>query len=341
MPPSHPTDATAANAKRRTIGRVQRSTANAPRWTPATASGHYESYFTRANHPHEPVAWWLRYTVFAPAGRPADAVGELWAAVFDGRTGQHTAAKSTVPAADARFAASAAGLDIRVGTATMTDEALSGEVDGIRWELAVSGGTEPLLLLPERRYAAGFPKAKALVPVPFATFDGFVDVRGERYDVRSWVGSQNHNWGARHTDEYAWGQVAGFDDAPDVFLECSTARVRIGGRRTPWLTPVVVRHDGRELRLNAVVRSARASARYTVDDEAVWEFRTRGRGVEVEGAFRADRSAFVELVYDNPPGGTKTCLNTKIAAAELTVRYANAYPITFRTVNRAAFEILS
>jgi hypothetical protein len=61
----------------------------------------------------------------------------------------------------------------------------------------------------------------------------------------------------------------------------------------------------------------------------------------VEGAFRAERSAFVELTYDNPPGGTKTCLNTKIAAAELTIRYANAYPVTFRTANRAAFEILS
>jgi hypothetical protein len=42
------------------------------------------------------------------------------------------------------------------------------------------------------------------------------------------VGSQNHNWGSRHTDHYAWGQVAGFDDDPDAFLELSTARVRVG-----------------------------------------------------------------------------------------------------------------
>jgi hypothetical protein len=317
---------------------------NTPRWAPGTASGLYESFFVRANHPTDPVALWLRYTVFAPAGRPGDAVAEVWAAVFDGRTGKHTATKSVVPAATARFAA---GPDIICGTAVLTGSALSGDVGGIRWELTYRGDADPLLLLPKRLYDRGFPKAKALVAVPLAVFDGFIAVGDVRYDVAGWIGSQNHNWGARHTDEYAWGQVAGFDDAPDVFLECSTARVRVAGLRTPWLTPIVVRHDGRELRLNAVLTSARAAASYTVGEDVVWEFRSIGRDAatgeraEIEGAFRAPRSSFVELTYDNPPGGTKTCLNTKIAAADLTVRYANAYPITFRTAHRAAFEILS
>ena len=26
-------------------------------------------------------------------------------------------------------------------------------------------------------------------------------------------------WGSRHNGEYAWGQVSGFDDTPDAFLE--------------------------------------------------------------------------------------------------------------------------
>ena len=36
--------------------------------------------------------------------------------------------------------------------------------------------------------------------------------------LERWIGSQNHNWGRKHTDSYAWGQVAGFDDAPQTFL---------------------------------------------------------------------------------------------------------------------------
>lgn len=45
--------------------------------------GHYESYFQRANHPSEPRAFWIRYTVFSPKGRPSDALGQLWAIYFD------------------------------------------------------------------------------------------------------------------------------------------------------------------------------------------------------------------------------------------------------------------
>ena len=29
-------------------------------------NGHYESYFLRANHPDRPLAFWIRYTIFAP-----------------------------------------------------------------------------------------------------------------------------------------------------------------------------------------------------------------------------------------------------------------------------------
>jgi hypothetical protein len=41
----------------------------------------------------------------------------------------------------------------------------------------------------------GFPKAKALVGTPSAVFEG----------------------GSRHTDRYAWGQVAGFDEDAEAF----------------------------------------------------------------------------------------------------------------------------
>ena len=40
--------------------------------------GHYESYFQRANHPTEPRAFWIRYTVFVPRQRHELAVGELY-----------------------------------------------------------------------------------------------------------------------------------------------------------------------------------------------------------------------------------------------------------------------
>ena len=55
----------------------------------------------------------------------------------------------------------------------------------------------------------------------------------------------------------------------------------------------------------------------------------------------APKSLFVGLTYNNPPGGTKTCLNTKLAACELTVERTGQAPRTLTTSHRAAFEILT
>ena len=55
---------------------------NWAQYEPGQSRGHYESFYLRANHPSEPLAFWLRYTIFAPHGHPEQAEGELWAAVF-------------------------------------------------------------------------------------------------------------------------------------------------------------------------------------------------------------------------------------------------------------------
>ena len=66
---------------------------NRTRYRPGQRAGHYESFYQRGNHPTEPRAFWIRYTVFSPADMPEAAIGELWAIWFDGVTGQHVVAK--------------------------------------------------------------------------------------------------------------------------------------------------------------------------------------------------------------------------------------------------------
>jgi hypothetical protein len=330
-----------------------RGEANAPRYD-GGAGGHYESWFVRANDPVAARALWVRYTIFAPIGRPTDAVAELWAVVFDSTGGAHVAVKTVTPIGDAAFG-TADGVAIRIGDATLSDHATTGhgELAGsatsgghtIGWRLRYAGGGEPVILLPERLYAGGFPKAKALVPAPNVTVSGEMTVDGVPLAVDGWIGSQNHNWGPQHTDEYAWGQVAGFDNDPDAFLECSTARIRMGGVRTPPFTPVVLRVDGEELRLNRMVTMLRASARYDVkSDPLTWTWRTSGRDgsgrpVTVGAEISAPRTAFVTLDYDNPPGGRKTCENTKIASCRVTVTSAGTSR-ELTSKHRAAFEVL-
>ena len=313
---------------------------NGSRFEPGTTAGFYESFFVRANHPTRPLAFWIRYTVFCPKDRPADARGELWAIYFDAEQHRVAAVKDTVPIADCSF--SGTRLDVRIGRSALTDGVLEGgsalRAHAIEWRLNYTGGQQPLLLLPAGWYERALPKAKVLVGTPNASFTGTVTVDGEPVSVDGWIGSQNHNWGTQHTDRYAWAQVAGFDNAPDAFLECSTAQVRLGPLWSPRLTLAVLRLDGEEFALNGWWRAFIASGTYRPFE---WTFTSRGRGVRISGRLHAPASAFVGLTYDNPPGGTKTCLNTKIATAEITVARAGRETVTLVSSNRAAFEILT
>jgi hypothetical protein len=303
--------------------------------------GHYESFFQRANHPERPLAFWIRHTIFSPRGHPERAMGELWAVFFNGETKRHTAVKKELPLKECVF--DTGRFDVGVGDARLTPEGLSGAIQsgpaGISWDLSFRGESVPLLLLPFRLYQTKLPAAKSLVGLPLARYHGMLHVNGEAVEVTDWLGSNNHNWGFRHTDLYAWGQVAGFDSFPGSFLELATARLKVGPLWTPAFTPIVLRHGGKEHALNGFLQVLRAHGSF---DYFTWNFRSETPQVTVEGTITAPREAFVGLTYFNPPGGAKYCLNSKIASC--TVRFrdkANGTTEVLETKNRAAFEILT
>jgi len=313
---------------------------NGARWVPGDPRGHYESWFQRANHPTRPLAFWIRYTIFSPAGRPREAIGELWAVAFDGVSRRITAVKEERPIVGCSFARSA--LDVAIGDARLDGGSLCGSArtgdDRVDWSLRYTPGQAPLLTFDEGLYAAPIPKAKALVGSPNAVYEGHLEVNGARLEIDGWVGSQNHNWGEKHTDEYAWGQVAGFDEAPDAFLEVGSGRIKLGPILSPPLTVLVLRLDGEEHAFNTVRRGLAAHGRY---DFFRFAFETGDRDLTIAGNIAAAADEFVGLPYRNPPGGVKTCLNSKIARCDLTIRRRGRPPRTLSSRNRAAFEILT
>lgn len=305
------------------------------------AGGFYESYFLRGNHPRRPLAFWIRYTLFSPRRDPGDTVGELWGVVFDGERSRHRAFKAEIAWRDCKFDRDA--FDVRIGEAVLGPGRAEGAIHNrgraLAWSLRYGGDEAPLFLLPRRSYDSAFPAAKALVGLPLARFEGALEIDGERIEVDGWTGSQNHNWGTRHTDRYAWGQVAGFDGYPESFLEAATAMVKIGPLWTPPVTVLVLRHRGREYALNGVRAALSARARVEYFD---WTFKSARKGVTIDGGISARRADFVGLRYNNPTGGAKTCLNTKIAACKIAVHdRSSGVRETLETDNRAAFEILT
>ena len=318
--------------------------ANHARYRPGQAAGHYESFFLRANHPHRSLAFWIRYTIFSPEGHPDAALGELWAVYFDGESGRHVAVKKEAPFSQCAFKTSEFFVvvdDARLEPGAVRGAAASGG-RSVSWDLTFSGDAEPLFVLPVNFYEAEMPQAKGLVGLPLAVFNGFLHVDGKEIEVADWVGSQNHNWGIRHTDHYAWGQVAGFDTHPESFLEVITARLKVGESWTQFMTPIVLRHRGEEIALNSMSQAAAAGASF---DYFNWHFSSETDAIRLDGRISAPREAFVGLNYYNPPGGEKHCLNTKIASCELQVTRKGSSTgeaaETLRTRNRAAFEILT
>jgi hypothetical protein len=310
------------------------------RYIPGRAKGHYESYFLRANHPKKPQAFWIRYTVFSPKGRPEDAIGEVWAVYFDGETGEHTAVKEEYPISSCAF--NTAGLAVKAGRSLLDYQHLTGEAASkgqeISWNLEYSQGGEPVFLFPFKLYTAPFPKAKAVAGRPMAVFNGRITVGGKSVPVTSWTGSQNHNWGEKHTDDYAWGQVMGFDNAPESCLELATGRIKLGPVWTPCLNPVVLRHGGRQYALNALVQCVRAKGKF---EYFSWTLESHGPEFSIKARLTAPASRFVCLTYYNPPGGAKHCLNSKLASCEVELAVKGKKPETLMTEHRAAFEILT
>lgn len=309
---------------------------NGARWKPGDKDGHYESWFLRGNDSAD-RAFWIRYTIYAPAGQPENAIGELWAIWFE-RGKPIIAGKTELPIAQCSFASDR--LAVKIGDANLDATSLRGATSAhghtLSWDLQFADGKPPLLFYPERLYATKLPRAKTLVARPLAKFTGTITIDGAPIKIDHWVGSQNHNWGSRHTDRYAWGQVAGFDDAPEAFLECSTARLKIGPVWTPPISPVVLRLGDEVLAWNGLTRAIRALGAYAPYQ---WHLETTDKQGTLDIRIEAEPEDFVALRYYNPPGGSKICLNSKLARAAITLKRPDKPTLRLYS-HRAAFEIL-
>lgn len=296
---------------------------------------YYESRFIRANHPERAQALWLRQTLLLPtAGAPA---ADVWVMVFDPDGAGNRAVKQPfgLDASDYHYDTWTA----RIGDATLDDTAARGAVAGAQWDLRIDPGDEaPVKLLTERAYAARFPTAKTSVRHPLARFDGSLQLEGHRLDVDGWRGSVNHNWGRRHTPAYAFGQVCGFDGAPDSTLEIVTARTALGPVLLPGATLFVFRHAGTEFAVRSIVGTLQTHGRYRPFS---WTFGARVGEKMIEGEIVTEPADVIGLTYTDADGGIKYCYNSAIATCRIQLAGKAFERTELTATRRAMFEILT
>ncbi|WP_370330107.1 hypothetical protein [Mycolicibacterium hippocampi] len=293
---------------------------------------YYESRFIRANAPDAARAVWLRETLLLPAVGEESA--DVWVMVFD--PSGHRALRRSYPVESSDFGYQ--DWTAQIATTSLDDTAACGTVPDARWDIAITpGGDDPVRLLTERGYQRRFPAAKTLVRHPLARFDGHLEAAGLAVDLDGWTGSVNHNWGTRHTPTYAFGQVCGFDDAPDSTLEIVTARARVGSVLLPGVTLFVFRHAGVEFAVRTLVGSLQSHGRYA---PFTWTFGARVGDRMIEGEITTQPADVIGLSYPDTHGGTKYCYNSAIAMCRIQLA-GKAYGRAELVSRRVMFEILT
>ena len=300
---------------------------------------YYESRYIRANHPELPQALWLRETLLLPTA--GDPVADVWVMIFDPEGAGNRALKEPYPIDAAAYEYD--NWTARIGATSIDDRSAQGVVTGrnrsARWDLRITPGSEDMVkLLTDRAYKARIPTAKTTVRHPLAQFDGQVELDDTRLVLDGWTGSVNHNWGTRHTPAYAFGQVCGFDDAPDSSLEIVTARAAIGPVLTPAVTLFVFRHDGQEFAVRSILGSLQTHGRY---QPFTWAFGARVGDRMIEGEIVGEPADVIGLTYTDTDGGSKLCYNSAIATCRIQVAGKAFERGELVATRRAMFEILT
>jgi hypothetical protein len=300
---------------------------------------YYESRYIRANHPEEPRALWLRETLLLPTA--GDPVADVWVMLFDPDGAGNRALKEPYPIDAAEYEYD--NWTARIAATSIDDRSARGVVTGgnrsARWDLRITPGSEDMVkLLSDRAYKARIPTAKTTVRHPLAQFDGQVELDDARLVLDGWTGSVNHNWGTRHTPAYAFGQVCGFDNAPDSSLEIVTARAAIGPVLTPAATLFVFRHAGQEFAVRSILGSLQTHGKYKPFS---WAFGGRVGNQMIEGEIVADPADVIGLTYTDTDGGSKYCYNSAIATCRVQVAGKAFERGELVATRRAMFEILT
>ena len=107
----------------------------------------YESYFLRANHPENPQAFWIRYTLFHSRSPEQAPEAELWIALFD--EGQAIlGGHERLPMASSSW--STQQLEVTIGESFLRDGHAVGSTSpegiSVSWDLTWEGEDSPITL---------------------------------------------------------------------------------------------------------------------------------------------------------------------------------------------------
>ncbi len=201
--------------------------------------------------------------------------------------------------------------DAVAGPRQFRGQAAMGE-QSARWDLAVTGEQPPLRpLRPQVLYQAPLPRTKLEATVPDGDVTGTLELDGREVTVSGWRGTVGHNWGSEHADSWVWLHAAGFDAAPEAWLELVLARIRVGPARSPWTAMGALGVDGERIVLGGLGRRPRVAAGPARLTASVPSPQAR-----LQLSVTTDDDDPVAMTYTDPRGGTRTVRHAALAIVD-------------------------
>jgi len=293
--------------------------------------GHYEVWYLKLNLPELGRAFWLRYTLLAPARGQGAPCGQLWAVGFDAHDpSRNEAFRETFALGPRTFGHQTPGLLLRLGEAELRQDGCSGSLGdggrehGLSWDLRFTPDGPSLRHFPRPLYRLPLPRTKLLAPYPSMRLTGFVRWQGKLHRLTAVPGHQAHLWGSEHAERWAWAHCNLFSTGTPALCEALAARVRLGSGVSPDLTLAWLRVDGRTYRFDRPDRWLRQRSQY---DLTGWELVAQQAGYRLEARITNRLANVVAVTYRDPDGSTRVCHNSKLAdlALELSQRHGGGW----------------
>ena len=88
-----------------------------------------------------------------------------------------------------------------------------GQRTPVTWDLVYEPVTDPLQYLPDVFYKTGMMGSKILIPHPFMSIGGKIQIRDHSFILNNDTGQQSHAWGRRYPAEWIWFHCSSFVEA--------------------------------------------------------------------------------------------------------------------------------
>jgi hypothetical protein len=127
-----------------------------------------------------------------------------------------------------------------------------------------------------------------------------------------------HNWGSEHAERWIWLHAAGFEEAPNAWLDLALGRVKVGPWTSPWVANGALALDGRRHRLGGLAARGLRVAE-TVEGCAVRVAGERGLTVRAQVLVPAETAAGWRYADPASEGSLHDVVNCSIAAIQVGV----------------------